>query len=118
MTTTTSIEKYDLEKFSLDFGLVNGGKIYKTILYPLTNREVGEALGYTVRAGHCGGFKNVKEGKYKASRFKRMCANLGVDPKEIICGYSPKVLQPKKNRLLEVDGHIKDAVLDAICDGL
>jgi hypothetical protein len=105
----------DLDKFMIDFGPVNGYEIYRSNLFKFDSREQGRILGYNSRTGHPSLLKE-KNGKYKASRFRKMCEELKIKPEDIRSGYESKVLMWSSHCWIKVDESLERTVWDAICD--
>jgi hypothetical protein len=114
-------KQIELEKFMIDFGTVNGEKVYQRLdLDRLTNKERAEISGHVIKDGIKSGSYTyytamMKQGKYRASGFVKICGCRKADPREIITEFKPRVLK-KTRRWFEVDESTANVVLNIVCD--
>ena len=110
------MNELDLSKFCIDFGNL-GQMFYDDYLRKYTRRELSEALGHISKSKGMLSLDEVRKGRYVAWRFKKICEELGIDPRDVFEKYCPKIFQGKGvYGLQEVDLSVKIHVQNLICD--
>ena len=108
----------NLEDYMIVFGPENGERICKRYLGDLSNRQVAEVLGYSLKGN---GSEVVvrdllRKGRCRASRIKRMCSIRKIDPLKLK-RYERGIEKFKGRSSFEtVDKETKEAVWIAVCD--
>lgn len=115
--TDEALGKY----YIIEFDSESRERFFYEFLYSLTGRDRDKLLGYKTRTkGSVSSDSAIKKGRYIALRFKNMCKNSGgkINPHEIRLSFNNNVLCRYGSSWVIVDENSKNAVWDAICDGV